>query len=112
MKTLLNSRITIAKQLKSEFQSLLEQKYQDSFGKTMAADLQAIVQKADEQYHLDMNREQRIIESIPASEEWFLQTFEQLKKIAGKALNQVDFKDFIQLSKVIKDERDCINLLK
>jgi hypothetical protein len=34
-----------------------------------------------------MKREQKIIESIPYSEEWFLAAYERLKSVAGKALH-------------------------
>lgn len=59
-----------------------------------------------------MEREQRIIDNIPYSEEWFMQTYDRLKKSTGKALHQVDFKDFVQLSAVLTDEKECIYLLK
>jgi hypothetical protein len=59
-----------------------------------------------------MKEEQRTIDNIPYSEEWFLSTYEKLKGIAGKALHSVDFKSFVQLSTVLKEEKDCVILLK
>ena len=53
-----------------------------------------------------------IIDSIPYSEEWFVQTYEKLMKAAGKGLHSVDFKDFIQLSTVLTDEKECFQLLR
>lgn len=78
----------------------------------MIGQLKDIVARASKEYSIDMKREQKIIESIPFSEEWFLQSYDRLKTVAGKALHQVDFKDFIQLSTVLTDEKECINLLK
>ena len=45
-----------------------------------------------------MNKEEKFLENIKVSEEWFHKTFEKLKIVAGKALHQVDFKDFEQLA--------------
>lgn len=42
-----------------------------------------------------MRAEQNILNNVPASEEWFVSTYEKLKKIAGKMINTVDFKDYI-----------------
>lgn len=82
---MLNSKVTAAKEHKKEFNDLLE-KYQNMFNKNMVSELKAIVARADEEYHIDMKKEQKIIENIPFSEEWFLQTYEKLKKVTGKAL--------------------------
>lgn len=59
-----------------------------------------------------MKTEQNILNNTPASEEWFVTTYEKLKKIAGRMLNTVDFKDYIQLSTVIQDDKDVESLLK
>lgn len=61
---------------------------------------------------LDMKEEQQILNNLPASEEWFLQTYDKLKKIGGKRLNTVDFKDYIQLSMIVQDEKEVETLLK
>ena len=61
----------------------------------MVNDLKRIVNKADKEHSLDMKKEQKIIDNIPYSEEWFLSTYEKLKKAAGKTLHHVDFKDYI-----------------
>ncbi len=53
----------------------------------MVNELKNIVNRADKEHSLDMKKEQRILDNIPFSEEWFLQTYEKLKKIAGKALH-------------------------
>ena len=105
---MLQSKVTSAKELKKEFQELLETQYQNTFTKNMVTDLKAIVNRADQEHSIDMKKEQRIIENIPASETWFLQTYDKLKKVTGKALHQVDFKDFVQLSTVLTDEKECI----
>lgn len=60
----------------------------------MISQLKAIVIKAEE-HQIDLKREQRIIDNVPFSEEWFMQTYDKLKGAAGKALHSVDFKDFI-----------------
>ena len=60
---------------------------QDTFSKTMVQDLKKIVAKANKDQNLEMVEESEIINNIPQSEEWFLQTYERLKKIAGKSLN-------------------------
>jgi hypothetical protein len=59
-----------------------------------------------------MKDEQRVIDNIPYSEEWFLKTYKNLKDAVGKDLHKVDFKDFVQLSTVLKEEKDCVYLLK
>jgi hypothetical protein len=109
---ILQSKVTVAKELKNEFESILQTQYQNTFNKTMTPQLKAIVTKADKEYSISMKREQKIIDNIPNSEEWFMQTYEKLKVIAGKALHRVDFKSFVQLSTVLKDEKECVNLLK
>lgn len=52
------------------------------------------------------------MDNIATSEEWFMSTFEELKKLSGRALHQVDFKNFEELFTVIKEEKDCDVLLK
>lgn len=78
----------------------------------MISELSTILDKAEHQHNLDLKKEKSIVENIPSSEEWFLSTYEKLKKIVGKALHQVDFKDYIRLSTVLLEEKDCNALLK
>lgn len=86
--------------------------YQNTFNKNMVNQLKAIVSRAEQDFGIDMKEEQRIIDNIPYSEEWFMLTYDKLKQVVGKALHQVDFKDFIQLSRVLTEEKDCVLLLK
>jgi len=67
----------------------------------MTSQLSAILDRAEHQHNLDLKKERTIVENIPSSEEWFLATYEKLKKIVGKSLHQVDFKDYIRLSTVL-----------
>ena len=78
----------------------------------MPKELENIISKAEKDHSLDMKKEIQILKNIPESEELFKQTFEKLKKVAGKNLHKIDFKDYLQLSTVILDEKDCIALLK
>jgi len=49
-----------------------------------------------------MEKEKRIVDSLPKSEDWFIPTFEKLKQMCGPQLHQIDFKDHAQLHSVIK----------
>jgi hypothetical protein len=53
----------------------------------MTVELKQIISVAVKTYHLDMKVEQKIVDNIPFSEEWFLLTFERLKAVGGKALH-------------------------
>lgn len=59
-----------------------------------------------------MEKEKRIVESIPKSEDWFIPTFEKLKQLCGPQLHQIDFKDHLQLYSVIKTQKNCELLLR
>ena len=105
---MLKSRVQSAKGFKKEFHDLLETTYQNTFTKNMIHELRSIVTRGDREYEFDMRNEQKIIDNIPYSEEWFLHTYEKLKRVAGKGLHYVDFKDFVQLSTVLTDEKECV----
>jgi hypothetical protein len=53
----------------------------------MLADLRRIVTKSSKDHNLDMKNEQQILTNMPFSEEWFLSTYEKLKRVGGKALH-------------------------
>jgi hypothetical protein len=59
-----------------------------------------------------MEKEKKILECLPKSEDWFMQTFAKLKQMCGPQLHQIDFKDYAQLHSVIKSQKDCELLLK
>lgn len=65
------------------------------FDKSMYSELKKIITKANNDQFIEMRAEQNILNNVPASEEWFVSTYEKLKKIAGKMINTVDFKDYI-----------------
>ena len=108
---MLEAKVQISEQLKREFQETL-QSGADSFNKQMIIDLRKIVSKATKEHGLSMDKERKIVENLGRSEEWFVETFAQLKKICGQALHQIDFKDYQQLHKILKSARDCDYLLK
>ena len=90
---MLEAKVQISEQLKREFQETL-QSGADSFNKQMIIDLRKIVSKATKEHGLSMDKERKIVENLGRSEEWFVETFAQLKKICGQALHQIDFKDY------------------
>lgn len=108
---MLESKVQISEQLKREFQETLHSGA-DSFNKQMIIDLRKIVHKATKEHGLTMEKERRIVDNLGRSEEWFVETFAQLKRLCGQALHQIDFKDYQQLHSVIKSARDCDLLLK
>jgi hypothetical protein len=59
-----------------------------------------------------MEKEKRIVDQLPNSEKWFIETFAKLKQICGAKLHQIDFKDYMQLHSVIGSPKDCDSLLK
>lgn len=65
------------------------------FDKSMYSELKKIITKANNDQFIEMRAEYSILNNVPASEEWFVSTYEKLKKIAGKMINTVDFKDYI-----------------
>lgn len=73
----------------------MKTQYQNTFNKNMVSQLKGIVNRAEQEYGIDMKDESRIIDNIPYSEEWFMQTYDKLKSVVGKALHQVDFKNFV-----------------
>lgn len=56
--------------------------------------LRNIVQKATKDHGLQMEQENKIVDNLKNSEQWFDSTFRSLKNLCGSALNQIDFKDF------------------
>jgi hypothetical protein len=60
----------------------------------------------------EKKKEKKILECLPKSEDWFMQTFAKLKQMCGPQLHQIDFKDYAQLHSVIKSQKDCELLLK
>lgn len=111
LEMMLEAKVQISEQLKREFQETL-QSGADSFNKQMIIDLRKIVSKATKEHGLSMDKERKIVENLGRSEEWFVETFAQLKKICGQALHQIDFKDYQQLHYILKSARDCDYLLK
>ena len=93
LEMMLEAKVQISEQLKREFQETL-QSGADSFNKQMIIDLRKIVSKATKEHGLSMDKERKIVENLGRSEEWFVETFAQLKKICGQALHQIDFKDY------------------
>lgn len=108
---MLEEKVQISEQLKREFQETL-QSGADSFNKQMIIDLRKIVSKATKEHGLSMEKEKKIVENLGRSEEWFVETFAQMKKICGQTLHQIDFKDYQQLHYILKSARDCDYLLK
>jgi hypothetical protein len=74
-------------------------------------ELRAIVIRG-EQMMVEMGKEQKIVDSYDYSKGWFMETFDRLKKSTDKSLHKIDFTNFIQLSTVLKDEQECVTLLK
>jgi hypothetical protein len=93
LEMMLESKVQISEQLKREFQETL-QNCSDSFNKQMIIDLRKIVQKATKEHGLTMEKERRIVDNLGRSEDWFVETFAQLKRLCGHALHQIDFKDY------------------
>ena len=100
MVMMLKAKLKVAHDLSNEFTALLAYN-ENTFTKQMQADMRRIVTKANKDHNLELQKEQQILAYIPISEEWFLATYEKLKKVGGKALHQVDFKDKVQLSSVL-----------
>jgi len=41
-----------------------------------------------------MDKEKKIVECVPNSEKWFVDTFAKLKMMCGQQLHSIDFKDY------------------
>ena len=108
---MLKAKVQLAKELKQDFQKILDIN-SDSFSKQMAVELRKLVQKSSKDHNLDLVQEQKIVDNLAKSEEWFVSTFDKLQKLVGRALHTVDFKDCIQLSPLVLNERDIDGLLK
>lgn len=97
--------------MKKSFYDILAAKCQDFFTLNVDKELRAIVIKGEQEFLIDMSKEQKIVDNYDYSKGWFMETFDRLKKCT-ESLHKIDFTNFIQLSTVLKEENECLALLK
>ena len=99
------------REIKKSFYDILATKCQDFFTLNVDRELRAIVSRGEHEDLIDMTKEQRIVDNYDYSKGWFVETYDRLKKCT-ESLHKIDFTNFIQLSTLLKEEKECVELLK